>query len=324
MDSGIGKLRWMVQAGRLIRWPNLLMVLFTMVLVRYAVILPLITDGNSSYLSPLVDFLLLVLATLLITAGGYVINDYFDVKIDRVNRPDSLTIYRWITPQRAIKINLILNAIAILIGFYLAWRIRTYSFAFIFPLVTGLLWAYSARYKKALFWGNLLVSALSAFVIMLVWLFEFFWLHRNPMIFANAIPDFNHVTWILLGYSLFALLVTMIREIIKDAEDIEGDLKFDCRTIPIVLGLRTTGIVLAVLTVIAMLLLGYVMVILLRLDMMMLFVYFAVSVQVPSIYLLFRIFRAGGKEDYNQLSALTKLIMVAGILSMEILFISLL
>ncbi len=323
MDSGTGKLTWIVQAGRLIRWPNLVMVVLTMVLVRYAVIRPLITDGNNAGLSPFADFLLLVLATLLITAGGYVINDYFDVKIDRVNRPAALTVYRWITPQRAIKVHMILNAIAILIGFYLAWRIRTYSFAFIFPLVTALLWGYSARYKKALFWGNFMVSALSAFVIMLVWLFEFFWLHRHPMIFASAVPGFFHVTRILLGYSLFAFLVTMIREIIKDAEDLEGDLKFDCRTIPIVLGQKITKTLLAVLTMVAMLLLVYAMVIMFRLDMGMLVIYFAIAVQVPALYLLFRIFRAEHKEDYSQMSTLTKLIMVAGILSMEILFISL-
>lgn len=323
MDSGIGKLKWIVQAGRLIRWPNMVMVLLTMILVRYAVILPFITNGNSSHLAPAFDFFLLVLATLLVTAGGYVINDYFDVKIDRINRPAELTVYRWITPQRAIKVHMILNAIAILIGFFLAWKIRTYSFAFIFPLVTALLWGYSARYKKALFWGNFIVSALSAFVIMLVWLFEFFWLHRNPAIFAIAIPDFMHVTNILAGYSLFAFLITMIREIIKDAEDLEGDLKFGCRTIPIVLGLKVTKAVLAALALISMLLLGYAMVIIFRLDMRMLLIYFTVAVQVPTLSLLFRIFRAKQKEDYSHMSTLTKLIMLAGILSMEILFISL-
>lgn len=310
---------WLAGISRLIRLENLMMVLFTMILTRYALILPIGYSGDLEMLAPLTDFALLAISTLLITAGGYIINDYFDVRIDRINRPEKMTIYRFVTPQRAIKVHMILNGLAIAIGFYLAWRIKSLSFGFIFPFVSGLLWFYSAKYKRIFFIGNLIVAFLSAFVIMIVWLFEYFHLRLHPEFFSVTIPRMNIVTWIILAYALFAFLVTIIREIIKDMEDVEGDRKFDCRTIPIVLGIAMGRYILVAVALSTMVLLAYGQWILWRMGMPITVIYFLLAIQIPSIYMIISIFKAEKQEHFRFISRICKLIMVAGILSMILL-----
>jgi 4-hydroxybenzoate polyprenyltransferase len=254
--------------------------------------------------------------------GGYVINDYFDVKIDSINRPDKMVVNKIISPRHAIKVHMILNGVAIALGFYLAYRIRAISFGFIFPFISGLLWIYSAKYKRIFFWGNFIVSALSSFVILVVWLFEFFWLRVHPEIFSAVFLNLGWVSRIVAGYALFAFLTTFVREVIKDMEDAEGDRRYECRTIPVVLGMQGAKIVVAVLMLVTMLLLAWAQFLLYRMEMMMPFWYLAVTVQIPSLYFVFKLLTGRSKEDFSQLSSLCKLIMVAGILSMEILFIS--
>ena len=312
----------LIALTQLVRLPNLLMIILSMVLLRYCILVPFIYHGTVAQLSPNTDFIVLMLITLLLAIGGYVINDYFDVKIDTINRPDRMVVNRFITPRNAIKYHMILNGIAILMGFYLSFRIRTISFGFIFPFISGLLWIYSAKYKRVLLWGNIIVSMLSAFVILVVLFYEFFWLRNHPMIFAGNLSQLGWVSLIFAGYALFAFLISMIREIIKDMEDMEGDEKFDCRTIPVVLGVMTSRWIVSILIIGAIVLLGWAQVILFRLDMMMVFWYFLVTVQLPALYLIFKLFSAKEQDDYHFLSSLTKVIMVAGILSMEIIYIS--
>ncbi len=310
---------WLAGISRLIRLGNLMMVLFTMILTRYALILPIGYSGNLEMPAPLADFALLAISTLLITAGGYIINDYFDVRIDRINRPEKMTIYRFVTPQRAIKVHMILNGLAIAIGFYLAWKIKSVSFGFIFPFVSGLLWFYSAKYKRIFFLGNLIVAFLSAFVIMIVWLFEYFHLRLQPDFFSETVPRMNIVTRIILAYALFAFLVTIIREIIKDMEDVEGDRKFDCQTIPIVLGMAVGRYILVAVALSTMILLAYGQWILWRMGMPITVIYFLLTIQIPSIYMIICILKANKQKHFRFISRICKLIMVAGIFSMIIL-----
>lgn len=307
---------------QLVRLPNILIIILTQLLLRYCIIQPYLYGGDVFYLSPMTDFLILILVTLLLAIGGYVINDYFDVKIDLVNRPDKIVVNRFITPGNAILTHIILNVIAILLGFYLAFRIGAFTFGLIFPFISGLLWIYSAKYKRVLFWGNFIVSALSAFVILIIWLNEFFWLQTQPELFSQVLPQLGWVNRIVIGYALFAFLTSMIREIIKDIEDCEGDRQFDCQTIPVVLGTKVTKMIVGALIVITMGLLAWAQLILFRLEMMLVFWYFLFAVQMLAVYMLFKLFRAREKQDFHFLSTISKIIMVAGILSMEVLLIS--
>ena len=305
--------------ARLIRFPNLLIIILTQFLLRYCILQPLLYEGTGSDMSGLLDFSVLVLVTVLITIGGYIINDYFDVKIDSVNKPDRMVIDRLIPARSAILMHLIINGVATILGFYLAWRVGSVYFGLIFPFISVLLWFYSVRYKRMLLWGNLVVAFLSAFVILIVWLYEFFHLRANPLDFANVIPDLKGVTNIFLAYALFAFLVSLFREIVKDMEDWEGDEKYGCRTLPLVIGLDRTKWVAASIMVVNMALLGYGLFILDRFGQMLAFWYFIAVIELPVIYLVYQVLKAKTKADFHTSSLLTKLLMLAGILSMQVL-----
>ena len=308
--------------AQLVRLPNVLMIVLTQFLLRYCIIFPFLYKDAPGLISPLPEFLVLVLVTVLIAIGGYVINDYFDVKIDSVNRPGKLVVNRLITGRTAIKLHMILNGIAILLGFYLAWQIKAISFGLVFPFISGLLWIYSAKYKRMLFWGNFIVAGLSSFVILVVWLFEFFWLRLHAMQFIDVLPAIRWVNLVFTGYAIFAFLVSLVREIIKDMEDTEGDKTVGCRTLPIVFGMKNTRFIVAGVLLTTIVLLGYAQLILFHLSLQMAFWYFMVTVQICAVYLFVKLFFAREKEDYHFLSSLCKLIMVAGILSMEVILIS--
>ena len=305
--------------SHLIRLPNLLIIALTQLLLRYAVFGPFLYHDSGIEPSSLADFLILVLITVLIAAGGYIINDYFDVKIDAVNKPDKITIDRNIPARGAIATHLIINAVAIILGFYLAYKVGNFTFGLIFPFLSVLLWLYSASYKRTFLWGNIIVAALSAFVVLIVWLFEFFHLRLDPASFASLIKPMSHVTSIILAYALFAFLVTVVREVIKDMEDAEGDQRYGCRTLPLVIGQRNSRLVIFSLLILSMILLGYGMLILYRLHYMWAFWYFLVAVQAPVIWLVSVIWRARQKEEFHFASMLTKVILLTGILSMQIL-----
>jgi|WetSurMetagenome_2_1015567.scaffolds.fasta_scaffold07805_7 4-hydroxybenzoate polyprenyltransferase len=304
--------------GRLIRFPNLLIIILTQFLLRYCILEPLLYSESGSEMSGILDFSILVTVTILITIGGYIINDYFDVKIDSVNKPDRLVIDKLIPARSAILMHLIINGVATILGFYLAYRVGSVYFGLIFPFISVLLWFYSVRYKRMLLWGNLVVAFLSSFVILVVWLYEFFYLRAHPVDFANVIPDLKAVTNIFLAYALFAFLVSLFREIVKDMEDWEGDEKYGCRTLPLVIGLEKTKWVAASIMVINMVLLGDGLFILNRMGQMLAFWYFLAIIEIPVVFLIYFILKAKTKPEYHTASLLTKLLMLAGILSMQV------
>ncbi len=320
--KGLSVLSFFKALAQLIRLPNVLIMVFAQFMLRYCILEPYVYEGEPGLISTLPDFLILVFATMLVAVGGYVINDYFDVKTDAINRPEKLVVNKLISARGAIKVHMLLNGLAILLGFYLSYRLKALTFAFLFPFVSGLIWIYSAKYKRMAFWGNFLAACFTVFVILIVWLFEFFWLRFNAVHFVAVIPEISSVTYIFAGYALFAFLISMVREIIKDMEDTEGDKSLGFRTIPLVFGMIKTRYLVAALIVFGMALLGYVQMILFRLELRMVFWYFLVAVQMPLIYFLVKLFGARDKQDYHFLSYFCNLIMVAGILSMELLFIS--
>lgn len=237
------------------------------------------------------EFALLTFATVCIAAAGYIINDYYDVKIDAINRPDRILVGRAIRRRRAMFAHIILSFVGIAIGFWLSIPVGLINLGAVL-----LLWGYSARLKKMLLIGNVVVALLSASMLLVV---------------AVHADTLNKVT---LGYAFFALLISLIREIIKDMEDVKGDASFDCRTLPIVAGLRNTKLVLY--PIIA-LFLGFLIVVILHPKTSLIFdVYMLLLVLLPSVWLVIKLVRADRKRDFTFLSNLNKFIMLTGILSM--------
>lgn len=201
-------------------------------------------------------FFLLVLSTVMIAAAGNIINDYFDIKADLINKPDRVIIGKHVKRRVAILSHWLINFLAFSIAVYLSWKLQTYWYLFIHLLTINLLWYYSLRLKREFFIGNFLIAGLTALVPLLV---GYYYFHirevtadgssdGNYYPFAeNAIPYYT----LLLTFAIsgFAFVMNLAREIIKDMEDVEGDKKLRAKTVPIVLGIKkskwVSGIVLS-------------------------------------------------------------------------------
>ncbi|MDP4267711.1 MAG: geranylgeranylglycerol-phosphate geranylgeranyltransferase [Bacteroidota bacterium] len=294
----------------LLRIPNLLMIILTQYLVRYCIILPFYKYyGVESTLGNF-NFFLIVFSTILIAGGGYAINDYFDVRIDRINKPDRIILGNLLPRRNAIIIHIILSIIGVLINFYLAYKLKSFKLALINPVVGGLLWFYSTYYKRTFLLGNFIIALLSGFTVITVGIYEFVAISHS----AYKIPlDFVYV---ILVYALFAFVVSLIREMIKDIEDIEGDEKCFCKTIPIVLGIKYSKIIIGSIILISILGIAYFQSIIEK-DFFK-FWYILITIQIPLIILTYLIINAKHKIDYRFASKFTKFIMLMGVLSMAL------
>ncbi len=297
---------------KLFRWPNLLVVAFTQYLFRYCIILPVLQKNNISPFFSDFEFFLLVFATVLVTSAGYAINDYFDLRIDRINKPHKIILGRDLSRRKAIFVHTILNVLALIIGSYLAYRVRYLPLAGFFVIVPVLLWMYSISYKRKFLIGNILVSMLSAIVIVIVWGFEY----RGISLGRELSEETLIINKFLRAYALFAFFITFIREVIKDIEDIKGDMKTGCKSIPIVSGIRNTKKLIIVLSFILFLFVGYFQIYLLGAEFDLISLYLLFAVQMPLILFINKVYIAKEKFDYTINSRFAKFIMFTGIFSM--------
>jgi 4-hydroxybenzoate polyprenyltransferase len=298
---------------QLFRWPNMLMVALTQYLLRYAIIIPILQQyGIEPGLSD-VAFFFLVLATLFISAAGYTINDYFDLRSDRINKPNRIKLGKDISRRKAILLHSLLNAAGVAIGMVLSFMVGSWQLLFIFLVIPFLLWMYSIRYKKRFLAGNIVVAALSAFVVTVVWIFDY-----NALNHAAGIPEgaIENITVLVRMYAFFAFFTTMLREVIKDVEDIKGDSRTGCRTIPVVAGITSTKWYISLLQAGIMIAVLFVQIYLIKRDFDLMFVYLIVFIQLPGIFLIHKTIAAADRTDYTNLSRLSKALMFFGILSM--------
>jgi 4-hydroxybenzoate polyprenyltransferase len=257
---------------------------------------------------------ILVVATLLIAAGGYVLNDYFDVKIDNINRPDTTVVGKQISRHAAMVIHQVLTGLGVVVGLLLAYLGHSLTIAFIFIVVPGLLWFYSASYKRQFMTGNLVVSFAAALSILIVGFTQLAFLEKTygDLIFETPIPK-QFYGWIG-GFSLFSFLSTWIREIIKDMEDEKGDREMECRTMPIKWGTNKTRIFLYGLIVLTMSGLFLANGFFIPFTGTLTLRYIIFGLALPYAALCYLIFRAKSSDDYHQASTLSKGIMMVGVL----------
>jgi 4-hydroxybenzoate polyprenyltransferase len=279
------------------------------VLVRQCVLVPLLKKAYMEPQLPTGLFILLVLATVPITAGGYAINDYFDRKLDRVNKPQSLIVGRLIYPRHAMAYHLFFSIIGVILGSWVAFRSGQLYLSLVFFMVSGMLWFYSTTYKRELLLGNIIVALMTALVPFLVLLFEL------PLLARHYGSDVNPLTkylliWVL-GFSLFAFLLNLTREIVKDAEDFEGDEAYGKRTIPVAWGMPAARWITAafILLTIVMLLLAWMLFIPDTITLL----YFLVALIIPLLYVLFVLFKYRDRNSWHRASSVLKLVMLAGL-----------
>jgi 4-hydroxybenzoate polyprenyltransferase len=303
----------------LIRFPNLLIIAFTQYMMRYAIIKPVIQSYHFDFQMSGFSFFCLVLSTMCTAAAGYAINDYFDVRTDRINRPDEVVVGRKIGRRKVMMAHVILSFTGVLLGGYVAWKAGVPELVLLFVMVAGMLWFYSSTFKRKFLIGNVVVALFTALVPLMT-LLDIFPLNR---VYHSELlrPDvnFNLAVFWISGYAAFAFLTTFSREIIKDAEDIEGDSAYGCRSIPIVMGIRTSKYIITGVNTIIMIavLLAY---ILFLKDMpdgktdRVTLIYLLLFIIMPIFHLSMVICKANTDKDYRKASNLLKLVMLSGIL----------
>ena len=242
---------------RLVRWSNLLFLAALIWLMEKWVAVPILDKVAFGEQMPWYVLLLLMSATVLIAAGGYVINDYFDVKIDRINRPDELIVTRTVSKPTAMRLSIGLSAAGMVCGLVLALLLRSMTFAILFIIVPGLLWFYSSSYKRLFMVGNLTISLLAALTPMMVAMANVAVLQlRYAAILPYTTLVHDLYAW-LGGFALFAFLLTWIREIVKDMQDQMGDRELECHSMPVVWGDMWTKIFVTALIVLTLAVIGH-------------------------------------------------------------------
>ncbi|MCD4711492.1 MAG: geranylgeranylglycerol-phosphate geranylgeranyltransferase [Bacteroidales bacterium] len=309
----------------LVRFPNLLIIAFTQYAMRYLLMEPLLPSDTFELQFGDFQFALLVFSTMLIAAAGYIINDYFDTRADLINKPARVVVGVKISRKVAMILHAALNIFGVGIGVYLAFYVGLPSLSLVFVLSTGLLWFYSTNYKKQFLVGNLAVAFLTGLVPLMVVLFEIPLLNMEygeVMIRYDA--DFNYLFAWVSAFSFFAFITTLIREIIKDAEDFEGDMAYGMKTVPIILGAFWTRIAVVVLIAVTLfalifLLFKYIYFSVDPADYISL-VYFSLFLLLPLIVLAIQVMTAGDKRGYHRASRLIKLVMLSGIFYSVVVF----
>lgn len=305
---------------QLVRYRNLLIVAATQYLMRYAIIRPIL--GINGFELQLGDFqfFLLVFTTVLITAAGYVINDYFDTRADLLNRPDTVVIGSHISRRTAIILHWILNFAGILTGFYISFHIGIPVLGLSFVLVSGLLWFYSTTYNRQFLTGNIVVALLTAMVPVMVVVFELPLLYQKyGEILRISGSSFSYIFAWVGSFGYFAFLTTLIRELIKDIEDYEGDRLQGRKSVPITLGISYTKLIIVGLIILTLVSLAYLYKTYLMIgfygetDYLSL-IYFLVFLLLPLSVLFYRVMTAGSRSDYRYANSLAKIVMLTGLM----------
>ena len=302
---------------RLIRGENLAFIAILLYTMEKWVATPLLQHELLQEVMPWWVLTLLILACVCLAAGGYIINDYFDVKIDKINRPDQLIITGLVSKNTAMHLFQILTAIGVIMGIGVAIWARSYTLALIFLIIPGLLWFYSASYKRQFIVGNIVVAFMAALVPLLIAFANADYLrhlYHESLSYTPIIADLY--TW-LGGFAALAFLTTWIREIIKDMEDLQGDTELECRTMPIRWGEKPTKIfatVIILLTCAAICYIGFAVVPYPHNWSTLSTRYITFGLLVPFACELVLLWAAHLPREYHNAQALMKFIMLMGTL----------
>ncbi len=300
----------MIHFFKLIRYQNLLMLAFMQLIFRYGFLkwqnIPLsLADWQ---------YCLLVLSTVLIAAGGYVINDIFDQDTDSENKPSKTIIGKEISESMGYNIYVALTVAGVGIGFYLSNVIMKPSFATIFILIASLLYIYATSLKQILLVGNVIVAFLLSFSVVIIGIFDLY-----PATYEGNQKEMGVLFSILIDYAVFAFIINFIREITKDLEDVNGDYNQGMNTLPIILGVQRTAKVVFGLSFIPLfILLYYTNSYFASNNLYVTTIYSLLTLVGPLLYFTIKSWTATTKKDFHHLSLVLKIVLLFGILSISV------
>lgn len=300
---------------RLIRYPNLIFIALTQTLFYFIIQKPAFLNNAKEIVPQLGDndFYLLLISSVLIAAGGYIINDYFDMNIDNVNKPHKLVIGKLISRRWAMLLHMLLSVIGLFLTALVAIHINNVLLLVLNFLSVVLLLFYSTTFKKKLLIGNVIISLLTAWVVGVLFIAELKFTDLNDLWQNNSV--IQRLYKYTLVYAGFAFVVSLVREVIKDAEDIVGDKKYGCTTMPIVWGINVAKIYAATWLVVLMGLLIAIFFYTIINNWTWLVSLICLVLIVYLIFILVKIKKAITTKDFAYISNQIKLLMLVGILS---------
>ena len=295
---------------KLVRWPNLIFIILTQVLF-FTCVLPFVyrTAGESGlYAVSVIHFSLLTLASVFIAAAGYIINDYFDLNIDQINKPKHLVLEKYINRRSAILSHLLLSFAGFAISCYVGYKIKNIYIPFFNLISIALLWFYSTTFKRKLLIGNIIISLLTSWVILVITFAEY---KAALTLSVNA-----RLIKISLLYAGFAFIISLIREVIKDMEDMPGDTKYGCKTMPIIWGIPVSKVFAAVWLIVLCGTIGVLQIYVLQLGWWFSALYCICFLILPLLWILKKLYESQTSANFHQISTAVKLVMLSGIASM--------
>jgi len=269
----------------------------------------LVEQEKALFLTPF-EFGLLVISGILIAAGGYVINDIQDRAIDRINKPKKMVVWSQISEEAAYNFYMALTFSGVIIGFYLTYIRQIPLIGIINLICAGFLYFYSTSYKCIPILGNIIVSALTSFVIWMVILPEPFAV-KDPIIITLAV-----------AYVSFSFIISMVREMIKDLEDVEGDKQCGCNTLPVSFGNKVSKVSIILLTITLISTLIWIQITSKQWETPLPFFYIILAIQIPLVYLIYNLWKSSNTIMFARCSSIAKFIMFTGSISILVFYFS--
>jgi 4-hydroxybenzoate polyprenyltransferase len=295
---------------KLIRFQNLLMLALMQLIFRYGFLelqnIPLaLTDWQYG---------LLVLATLSIAAGGYIINNIFDVETDTQNKPENVIVGKFISETKVYNLYIGFTIIGVAIGFYLSNVIDKPSFAALFIVIAATLYFYATNLKQSLLIGNFIVALLLSLSVIIIGLFDLY-----PVTNEENRSFMGLLFGIFLDYAIFAFIINFIREIVKDLQDVEGDSNQGMNTLPIAFGKgKAIKLVFGLSFIPIICIVYYIHYYLFSANLFFATVFGLVFIVAPLCYFTAKIWSATNTKDFHHLSVVLKWILFFGILSIVV------
>jgi len=305
----------MLNLFKLIRYQNLLMLAFMQLIFRYGFLklqnIPLsLADWQ---------YLLLVFSTVCIAAGGHIINAIFDQETDSENRPEATIIGKHISESKGYNLYVVFTFIGVAIGFYLSNVIDRPNFAIIFILIASTLYLYATSLKQNLLIGNIIIALLLSTSVLIIGLFDLL-----PAIYDENQAIMGLLFGILIDYAVFTFIINLIREIVKDIEDINGDSNQGMNTLPILLGVpKATKVVFALSFIPIICVFYYLKVYIFDGNLILSSIYGLIFIASPLLYFTVKIWSAKEPKDFRHLSTILKWILFFGILSILVISLNL-
>ncbi|MEZ4909051.1 MAG: geranylgeranylglycerol-phosphate geranylgeranyltransferase [Saprospiraceae bacterium] len=294
---------------RILRIPNLIIVALIQCLMYFGLLLPYFEKFGITPLLNHFNFALFVLDTLIITGAGYVINDIYDVEIDEINKP-KIIVGKHISVKNAWIYYYTFIILGFIISFFIAFKIDRLPYLTIYGFAVALLYFYSAKLKKSFLIGNILVSAFSSAVIAILLFVEKDGLSRLKFL---SLSDFNFIVSIFIVYIIFSFIVSMSREIVKDIEDLEGDRFVNANTMPVVIGISKSKMIIQFYLLITAFVLSVVVGREIYLNNYLFGILDFVLLFIPLCIIMIKLYKSKNKLDFHNVSTYIKVLMFLGL-----------